>query len=153
MSLIGPNAAQKHVCRLISPPQKAVHSQPAASEEVKHIRSAAHLSFYYHKCQQSLHLSPFLQWRKCQKHLQQAEHWRGPGAPQPVAALTTAIPPPAFCVVLRINVKAIFMQYFWDFHPEFKAQESVQLGGAVSPMADWWPRDSMLVSDWLAAAW
>lgn len=75
---------------LISLPlQKAMHSQPPASDEVKHIHSTAHYSFYYHKCHQSSS-SPLLllQWWKCQMHLQQSEHSDVLRAQQPITVLT-----------------------------------------------------------------
>lgn len=113
---------------ITSPLQKAMHSQPHASDEVKHIQSIAHYSFYYHKCQQSSSsLSLLLQWWKCQMHLQQSEYSDGPKAQQPITVLITLISPPAFCFILWININTIFMQYAWEIHQEFKAQESIQL--------------------------
>lgn len=78
-----------------------MHSQAPASDEVKHIQSTAHYSFYYHKCQQSSSsLSLLLQWRKCQTHLQQSEHSDGPRAQQPITILITLISLPAFWFIL-----------------------------------------------------
>lgn len=113
---------------IILPLQKAMHSQAPALDEVKHIQSTAHYSFYYHKCQQSSSsLSLLLQWWKCQMHLQQSEHSDGSRAQQPITVLLTLISPPAFWFILWININTMFMQYAWDIHQEFKAQESIQL--------------------------
>lgn len=61
--------------------QKVMHSQLPSSDEVKHIQTAAHYYFYYHKCQQSSSpLSLLLQCWKCQ--MQQWEHCDGPKAQQ-----------------------------------------------------------------------
>lgn len=98
----------------LRPLQKAMHSQLPASDEVKHIQSAAHYSFYYHKCQQSSSsLSLLLQCRKCQMHLRQWETSDGPEA-QLRCTITTLIThnsTAASRYILEIDINTIFISW------------------------------------------